>query len=124
MDECAKAKSGGEGGEGLTVLLYSTAAGLLPLKRNLKMLQRVTLNVIQVFQRTFDAINSCFYYIYRYKYFFFLCSFFLVSFDGRFVGGDVVVFIKMLCRIPKKTHPFCWTNCILLSCYVFTYPAH
>lgn len=55
-------------------LVIPTSAGLLPRERNLNMLQRVTLNVIQVFQRIFDAINLCiiiYEYINMFSFLFF-----------------------------------------------------
>lgn len=77
-------------------LVIPTAAGLLPRQRNLNMLQRVTLNVIQVFQRIFDAINPCII-IYDYINIFLFCSYpfvFIVVY-----GGVMIVFKK--CRIQK-----------------------
>lgn len=64
-------------------LVIPAAAGLLPRKRNLNILQRVTLNVIQVFQRIFDAINPCII-IYEYISTFSLLLFypFIVVSDG------------------------------------------
>lgn len=55
------------------------------------MLQRVTLNVIQVFQRIFDAINPCII-IYEYINTFFsvLLSFIFIVVDG----GVMIVFKK------------------------------
>lgn len=76
------------------------------------MLQRVTLNVIQVFQRIFDAINPC---IIIYEY---INTFFSVLLSFIFIvvyGGVMIVFKKkMLCRI-RKIFLFCWTNCSVLS---------
>lgn len=56
-----------------TVLSRPRQLGFLPRERNLNMLQRVTLNVIQVFQRIFDAINPCiiiYEYINMFSYLF------------------------------------------------------
>lgn len=54
----------------------------LPRQRNLNMLQRVTMNVLQVFQRIFDAINPCII-IYEYIHFFVSLSFiFIVVYGG------------------------------------------
>lgn len=71
------------------------------------MLQRVTLNVIQVFQRIFDAINPCII-IYEYiNTFFFSVP---LPFIFIVVYGGVMIVKKCYVEYRKYSF-FCWTNC-------------
>lgn len=76
-----------------------TAAGLVSQQRNLNILQRVTLNVIQVFQRIFDAINPCII-IYEYINTFFLFVSVLLPFIFNVVYGEVMIVFEK-CRKQK-----------------------
>lgn len=85
------------------------------------MLQRVTLNVIQVFQRIFDAINPCII-IYEYINVFFSV---LLPFISIVVyGGVMVVFEK--CCIKTEDIPFFvgQTVCKHSCHFMFTYPVY
>lgn len=79
-------------------LVTPATAGLLPRERNLNMLQRVTLNVIQVFQRIFDAINPCII-IYEYINTFSFLFFTLYFYCSLWWSDDCLQ--EMLCRIQK-----------------------
>lgn len=73
------------------VSCHTHCSWALPRQRNLKMLQRVTLNVLQVFQRIFDAINPCII-IYEYINIFlsvFLFFIFIVVYGGVMVVKNV-----------------------------------
>lgn len=70
------------------VSCHTHCSWALPRQRNLNILQRVTLNVIQVFQRIFDAINPCIIIIYEYINIFLSVS---LSFIFIVVYGGVMI---------------------------------
>lgn len=66
----------------------------------MNLLQRVTLNVIQVFQRIFDAINPCII-IYEYIHFFPV----LITFIFIVVYGEVTIVLKK-CYVEYRKYSF------------------